>query len=114
MGDKNPYDLVFFEMKRDQSVASMTAEGMSTRISRITQRLTSQTLGSTMFRTIFLSWFHNKKPSMPEREAIADRIMHNVKTQLGTYSKHAQKRSPRTLEGSGVKKQKITVKTMQI
>ena len=114
MGDKNPFDLVFFEMKRDQSVASMTAEGMATRMSRITQRLTGQTLGSTMFRTIFLSWFNNKRPSMADRESIADRMMHNVKTQLGTYTKSTQKRSPRTLEGSGPKKQKITVKTMKI
>ena len=114
MGDSNPYDLVFFELKRDQSVASMTAEGMATRMSRITQRLTGQTLGSTMFRTIFLSWFNKKGPSMADRESIADRMMHSVKTQLGTYTKSAQKRSPRTLEGSGAKKQKITVQTMRI
>jgi len=67
-----------------------------------------------MFRTIFLSWFNKKRPSMADRESIADRMMHSVKTQLGTYTKSAQKRSPRTLEGSGAKKQKITVQTMRI
>ena len=115
LGDKNPHDLVFFEMKRDQSVVTMTSEGMSTRMSRITERLTGQTLGSTMFRTIFLSWFKTKRPSMTEREAIADRMMHHVKSQLNTYTKSPQKRPPRTLEGSGAaKKQKVTVKNMQI
>ena len=116
LGDSNPHDLVFFELKRNQSVAPMTAEGMSTRMSRITQRLTGQTLGAQMFRTIFLSWFNGKKPTMPDREAVAERMMHSVQTQLGTYTKSTQKR-PRSLGGGGAgapKRPKLTAKTMRI
>ena len=105
---------MFFELKRNQSVAPMTAEGMSTRMNRITQRLTGQTLGAQMFRTIFLSWFNGKKPSMEDREAVAERMMHSVKTQLGTYTKSTQNR-PRSLEGAGApKRPKLTAKSMRI
>jgi hypothetical protein len=64
-------------------------------MSRLTKRLTgvnggeSFTIGAQIFRTMFLSWFHNKKPTMSERELIADRMMHSVETQLGTYTKQA-------------------------
>jgi hypothetical protein len=96
-------------------VQTMTTEGMSTRMSRITERLTGQTLGAQMFRTVFVSWFNDRKPkpTMPEREVIANWMMHSVQTQLGTYTKSKQKRAPRTLEGSG-KRQKVTVKNMRI
>ena len=120
MGDKNPHDLVFFELKREEEVQAMTSEGMSTRMSRITQRLTAtpdepgQTLGAQMFRTIFVTWLNARKPTMPQREVIADWMMHNVKTQLNTYSKNVKKRRSRTLEGSGGKRQRVTVKDMRI
>ena len=93
LGDRNPHDMVFFEIKRQQPVAHMTSEGMSTRMSRLTERLTALnggtpvTIGAQMFRTLFLSWFHSKKPTMPEREVIAERMMHSVETQLSTYTK---------------------------
>ena len=98
----------------------MTSEPMSTRMSRITQRLTAtpdepgQTLGAQMFRTIFVTWLNARKPTMPQREVIADWMMHNVKTQLNTYSKNVKKRRSRTLEGSGGKRQRVTVKDMRI
>ena len=69
LGDRNPHDMVFFEIKRQQPVAHMTSEGMSTRMSRLTERLTALnggtpvTIGAQMFRTLFLSWFHSKKPT---------------------------------------------------
>jgi len=41
VGDLNPHNLLFFELKRDQQVQTMTSEGMSTRMTRITKRLTA-------------------------------------------------------------------------
>jgi hypothetical protein len=116
LGDKNPHELVFFELKRgDRPTVLVSPEGLSTRMARVTQRLTGQTLGATMLRTIFVSWLNDRKPkpTMPQREVIAEWMMHGVQTQLGTYTKSTQKRTPRTLEGSG-KRRRVTVKNMRI
>jgi len=119
LGDKNPHDLVFFELKRDQQVQAMTSEGMSTRMTRIMQRLTStpdapgETLGARMMRTTFVSWLNERKPTMPQREVIADWMMHSVQTQLNTYSKTVKKRPARALEGGG-KRHRVTAKNMRI
>ena len=121
LGGQNPHNLLFFELKRDGQVQTMTSEGMSTRMSRITQRLTAtpgepdsgQTLGTTMFRTIFLSWFNERKPTQAQRQTIAEHMMHSVQTQLNTYSKTVRKRRARTLEGGG-KRPRVTAKNMRI
>ena len=90
VGARNRYEYLFFEVKRAtnlstaQNVEVVSAEGMSTRMTRITKRLVDQPLGAQMFRTIFLSWFDAKRPSMAQRKTIASWMMHNVKTQLGT------------------------------
>jgi len=119
MGDLNPHNLLFFELKRDQQVQTMTSEGMSTRMTRITERLTAtpdapgQSLGTTMLRTTFLSWFNERKPTMKERKTIAEHMMHSVQTQLNTYSKTIKKRPARALEGGG-KRHRVTAKNMRI
>jgi hypothetical protein len=51
---------------------------------------------------------------MPQRELIADWMMHSVQTQLNTYSKTAPKRGARTLEGGGKKRHRVTAKNMRI
>jgi hypothetical protein len=117
VGARNPYEYLFFEVKRAtnlstaQNVEVVSAEGMSTRMTRITKRLVDQPLGAQMFRTIFLSWFDGKRPSMTQRKTIASWMMHNVKTQLGTYTK--AKRPMKSLAGSG-KRRKVTVEDLQI
>jgi hypothetical protein len=50
LGDRNPHEYLFFELKRDATVVPVSAEGLSTRMARITGRLFGQTLGATMFR----------------------------------------------------------------
>jgi len=117
VGARNRYEYLFFEVKRatnlstPQNVEVVSAEGMSTRMTRITKRLVDQPLGAQMFRTIFLSWFDGKRPSMAQRKTIASWMMHNVKTQLGTYTK--AKRPLKSLTGSG-KRRKVTVEDLQI
>jgi hypothetical protein len=113
LGDRNPHDMVFYEIKRKSVVTSMSSEGMSTRMSRLTERLTGLngdtpvTIGAQMFRTLFLSWFNGKRPTMPERELVAKRMMHSVETQLGTYTKDTKKR---TQTGSGQKNRSKKIK----
>ena len=118
LGELNPHDLVFFEMKKGQPVERVSAEGMSTRMGRIAERLTGQSLGATMLRTVFLTWFNTRKPTMEQREVIAERMMHAVKTQLDTYVKGTivppkTKRQP-AQDGSGHKRRRVTVKNMRI
>ena len=119
MGDLNPHNLLFFELKRDQQVQTMTAEGMSTRMTRITKRLTAtpdapgQSLGTTMIRTTFVSWFNEKSPTMKERKTLAEHMMHSVQTQLNTYSKTIKKRPARAQKGGG-KRHRVTAKNMRI
>ena len=114
VGDRNPYDYVFFELKKAGPVARMTDDGMSTRMGRITQNLVGQTLGAQMLRTITVSWFNDRDPTMGERETIAEWMMHNVQTQLGTYTKDAgTKRKKTTLKGAG-KRPRVTAKDLRI
>jgi hypothetical protein len=92
----------------------MTDDGMSTRMGRITQNLVGQTLGAQMLRTITVSWFNDREPTMGERETIAEWMMHNVQTQLGTYTKAAgTKRKKTSLKGAG-KRPRVTAKNLRI
>ena len=120
LGDQNPHDYVFFEIKRGatQLAQKATAEMLTNRMARITERLTGQTLGASMFRTVFVSWFNGKKPTMPEREVMADRMMHSVQMQLGTYAKGTmvapKVKRPAEQDGDGRKRQRLTVKNLRI
>ena len=116
LGDRNPHEYLFFELKRDATVVPVSAEGLSTRMARITGRLFGQTLGATMFRTMFVSWFQSKKPTMAERETMADRMFHSVRTAQGVYAKGTMVPPKRvaTQQGSGGKRQRVTVQNMHI
>jgi hypothetical protein len=59
MGERNPHEYLFFEIKRGASVVPVSAEGLSTRMARVTERLFGQTLGATMFRSMFVSCAHS-------------------------------------------------------
>jgi hypothetical protein len=54
---------------------------------RMMQQLTGKLVQSQMFRTLFLSWFDSQRPSMQEREHIAEWMQHSVERQMDTYSK---------------------------
>jgi hypothetical protein len=116
MGERNPHEYLFFEIKRGASVVPVSAEGLSTRMARVTERLFGQTLGATMFRSMFVSWLQSKKPSMAAREMMAERMFHSVRTQQGVYTKGTivpPKRPPSSQQGSG-KRRRVTVKNMRI
>ena len=73
-----------------------------------------------MLRTVFVSWFNSKKPTMADREVMGDWMMHSVQTQLGTYGKGTMvppktKRPPTEAgqEGAG-KRRRVTVKNLRI
>ena len=56
-------------------------------MTRGAERMTGHSLGASMLRTVFLSWFNSKKPTMTERELMAEWMMHKVQMQLGAYTK---------------------------
>ena len=117
MGDRNPHKLFFFEIKRNQPVVPVTADGMSTRLARVTQRLTGLgggtaiALGAQMLRTIFVTWLDSKRANVAERDVISRWMMHSLGTQTGTYTK---KRKPRSLVGSGRKKKRTTLNIVEL
>jgi hypothetical protein len=107
MGDRNPHKLFFFEIPKEGPVRPVSGDGMSTRLARVTERLTglgggtAVPLGAQMLRTIFVSWLDSKRPTAAEREEIAKWMMHHPGTQLRTYTK-----TKRTLTGEGGKKKR--------
>lgn len=107
LGDRNPHKLFFFEIPREGPVRAVSGDGMSTRLARVTQRLTglgggtATPLGAQMLRTIFVSWFDSKRPTVAQRDVLSRWMMHSLSTQTGTYTK-----TKRTLTGDGVKKKR--------
>ena len=59
-------------------------------------------------RPSFVTWFETKRPTMDEREIIADAMMHSVATQMGTYTKKTagRKRLGEVVQG-GAKKARV-------
>jgi hypothetical protein len=107
LGDRNPHKLFFCEIPKEGPVRPVSGDGMSTRLARVTERLTglgggtAVSLGAQMLRTIFVTWFDGKRPTAAEREEIAKWMMHHPGTQLRHYTK-----SKRTLTGEGGKKKR--------
>jgi hypothetical protein len=85
--NENPKRYLFFDFKTGGAVSPLTADALAKRMGRMMQQLTGKLVQSQMFRTLFLSWFDSQRPSMQEREHIAEWMQHSVERQMDTYSK---------------------------
>ena len=89
LGDRNPKQFVFCNLKKGSLVTPLKAEGVKSRLHEATKRIVGKPLGVQMLRPIFLTWSDGEGPSMDEREIIADAMTHSVATQMGNYTKKA-------------------------
>ena len=89
MGDRNPKQFLFCNLKKGSLVTPLKAEGVKSRLHEATKRIVGKPLGVQMLRPIFLTWSDGEGPSMDEREIIADAMTHSVATQMGNYTKKA-------------------------
>ena len=93
---RNPDQLLFFDVTRYKNKKGAQAEpvkrlqnGVTGRLTELSVRLAGVSVGSHMFRTIFLSWLGTQKPSAAERLYIAKHMCHQCKTQMTTYTKNS-------------------------
>jgi len=92
LGERNPYEYIFFDLKNAKNetpgpVQKALPPTLTARMTRVSDRLMDRAVGASMLRTVCISWFNSKQPTMEEREALARWMMHKVQMQLGTYSK---------------------------
>ena len=77
---------------------------------RMMTRLTGKPIQAQMFRTLFLSWFDDQRPSMAEREHIAGWMQHSVERQMDTYvKKHPAGQKRHHIDGGGSQLKRVTV-----
>ena len=86
--ETNPHEYIFFNPS-SSTVSPIEKDSLGKRLGRLTKDLTGKTVQSQMFRTLFLSWFDTKRPSMTDRKHLARWMMHTVEKQMDTYSKKA-------------------------
>ena len=87
--ETNPHEYLFFNPASRSTVSALDKESLSKRLGRLMGELTGKIVQSQMFRTLFLSWFDTKRPSMKDRKHLARWMMHTVEKQMDTYSKKA-------------------------
>jgi hypothetical protein len=113
--NRNPDELLFYSVaKRGRgqpapNVTRLSKEAMKSRLARVSELLTKgeqasgACIGSKMMRTIFLSWFDAQDPDIDTRKHVAHCMCHDVKTQLGNYTKNRPGSKRRRSGGKGSK-----------
>ena len=58
-----------FGPKKGQSVTPLKSEGLKSRLQEATNKIVGKKLGAQMMRTLFLTYFDKKGPTMDDRES---------------------------------------------